>query len=101
MENEDVPLIKHKGLPAVGRPLNRIVERRRVPNDLENELGQTDGMRYRAWSAVLKGVRGCVGTVRHVIGGVGVFAIPAPFCLEIVSYRRGKRKRVSHNGLSC
>ena len=77
-EARGVPARPHEGLFAVGevRRVDR-VEAARVPDRLEEDLGQAHGMRRRAGTARLEGPALWVRDVVLVVRRVQVHAVPA------------------------
>jgi len=72
-----VTLRPNKWLRAIFSPKFLGVELRRVPDGLEKELWDSDGVCGWAGSVILKCARGRVRDVRHVVWRVKVLAVPA------------------------
>ena len=66
-----------EGLAAVCGPVGLVVELGGVPDCLEHELGDLDGVSGWAGTAGLKGAGLGVCDVGSVVGGVEVLAVPA------------------------
>ena len=85
VHNSRIPLTKHKRLRPISRPQRLIVERRRVPNNLEHQLRQFNRMSRRAGTTVLKRPRRRVADVRRMVGAIEVLAIPASSSTRLIS----------------
>lgn len=72
-----VTVAPNERLRAVRRPIRWVVERRRVPHDLIEELRDLDGVRRGARRTVLEGPALWVRNVAAVVCAVEVNAVPA------------------------
>lgn len=69
-----------EGVAAVSGPISLVVERRRIPDNLEHELGDLDGVGRRASGAgreEVGGAGGGIGNMILMVGAVEVDAVPA------------------------
>ena len=66
-----------KWLAAICRPVFLLVEGRGIPDSLEQDLGDLDGMGGWTFAAGLEGASLGVGNMVSVVGGIQVDAVPA------------------------